>query len=372
MARAHFEAARAIEKAHSETAKVEALRDQFATQQADLHAQLQHVRQLKANMARRARDADVRASTADNLQTLLDAARQKLAATRKELTSTRIELSLQRDQSCEDDSEVDDSGEPESDSGIDNEDVDDRAWEGQPNSPKVDAALAVKRMRSMPSWQPERGHGAGRGGTKMHWKTRVVIYALLALMVPPSAIGAAIVTIVSFTASWLRPAAPTHATIRRCRFELRLVEEAISARRIASAYRLKQIGFDETTKLGNSSLTSNLQIEATQGARFEDVILRAAYCPMGGTSELVVKSIEMKCFVRLRDLLRRWKAKFEEMFPREEWTGPDGICCCSSMLHLESSACVTDCCAVLQPRYALCIVWAVVAQSCPTLATLQG
>lgn len=46
----------------------------------------------------------------------------------------------------------------------------------------------------------------------------------------------------------------------------------------------------------------------------EDIILRAAYCPLGGTADLVVKSIEVKCFSRLRDLLRRWKTQFELMF----------------------------------------------------------
>lgn len=63
------------------------------------------------------------------------------------------------------------------------------------------------------------------------------------------------------------------------------------------------------------------------GAALEDVILRAAYCPMGGTSELVVKSIETKCFTRLRDLLRRWKATFESLYPGEPWTGPDPSQC---------------------------------------------
>lgn len=47
-------------------------------------------------------------------------------------------------------------------------------------------------------------------------------------MVPPSAIGKAIVTIVQRTAPWLNPSAPTYETIKRCRFELRLVEDVHS------------------------------------------------------------------------------------------------------------------------------------------------
>lgn len=75
------------------------------------------------------------------------------------------------------------------------------------------------------------------------------------------------------------------------------------------------------------SLTSNVQIEPREGARLEDVILRAAYCPVGGTAELQVQSIEAKCFSRLREFLRRWRHMFEKMFPNEVWTGSDPSLC---------------------------------------------
>lgn len=90
---------------------------------------------------------------------------------------------------------------------------------------------------------------------------------------------------------------------------------------------MRTLGFDETTKLGLASLTSNVQIEPTPGAKLEDVILRAAYCPLGGTAELQVQSIETKCFSRLRDFLRRWRGMFERMYPDEKWTGPDPALC---------------------------------------------
>lgn len=74
-------------------------------------------------------------------------------------------------------------------------------------------------------------------------------------------------------------------------------------------------------------MTSNVQIEPEEGQPLEDVILRAAYCPMGGTSDLIVRSIEARCLSRLRELLRRWKSTFEFMFPCEPWTGPDPALC---------------------------------------------
>lgn len=76
------------------------------------------------------------------------------------------------------------------------------------------------------------------------------------------------------------------------------------------------MGFDETTKFGSASLTSNVQIEPTEGAQLQDVILRAAYrCPLGSTAELALKSIECKCVSRLRDFQRRWRSQFEKMLP---------------------------------------------------------
>lgn len=71
--------------------------------------------------------------------------------------------------------------------------------------------------------------------------------------------------------------------------------------------------------------------------------MRAAYCPLGATSELVVKTIETKCFSRLRDFLRRWKDMFERMFPSETWTGPDPAQCSLHRLG-GGGAIITDTC----------------------------
>ena len=197
------------------------------------------------------------------------------------------------------------------------------------------AALDAKRrhgkvadaVRQMPTWRPVVGKGSGRGRPKMEWGTRVIIYTMLALMCPASSVGAIIVTIVRRAASWLNPVGPTHATVRECRFELRILEEALAGRRVAAAHRVRQLGFDETTKFQEPSMVTTVLIEPTAGAAPEVVILRAAYATGGATSELLAKAIEDKCFARLRGFLEGWEAECKEMFPDHEWTGPKAERC---------------------------------------------
>ena len=55
--------------------------------------------------------------------------------------------------------------------------------------------------------------------------------------------------------------------------------------------------------------------------------MRAAYAAGGGTSALLVKAIEDKCFARCRDFLGGWEAKCKQMFPNHKWTGPDPARC---------------------------------------------
>lgn len=65
---------------------------------------------------------------------------------------------------------------------------DDRDW-GEGVDSEHDAAVALKRMRSMPTWRAVRGKGAGKGEAKLEWGTRLIIYSLLGMMVPPAAVG---------------------------------------------------------------------------------------------------------------------------------------------------------------------------------------
>ena len=197
---------------------------------------------------------------------------------------------------------------------------------------RVDELMAESRVlddvangvliSEMPTWRPVRTNGRG-GGRAYDHDYRTTIYGMIAAQVPLSAIGSTIIDVVTKTAPWLEPSAPSRSMLTEARFELRFVEEALAARRVAAAYSIRMLGFDETTKKGNPGLTSNVIIEPEQGAELVPVILRGAYCSAGGTAEAIAEAIEQKCFARLRDLLKRWKAKFVEMFPGETWTGPE-------------------------------------------------
>ena len=144
---------------------------------------------------------------------------------------------------------------------------------------------AWARQQAMPTWQAYRAKGRG-GGRSFDADYRVTIYSAIANQVPLSAIGPTIVDVVKRTAPWLEPQAPTRGMLNEARFELRLIEEALGGRRVALAYAIRMLGFDETTKNGNPSITSNVIIEPTRGATLEPVILRGAYCSAGGTSGL--------------------------------------------------------------------------------------
>lgn len=284
-------------------------------------------------MARRVREVRSKEARLEHQSEDLHKCRQRVRELNKEVSKLKTALCLRDEEaicSDEDRASASDSSDGSVEPAAARQSGEAARESSQAARESSEAAEALVKIRSMPTWRPTRGRGQGKGAPKIDWSVRLVIYALLALMVPPSAIGMIIVLVVKHAVPWLKPQGPTTNTVQRCRFELRFVEEALAAHRIASAYRVRSIGFDETTKLGNTSLTSNVQIEPTQGAKLQDVILRAAYCPMGGTSQLCVQSIEKKCFSRLRDLLRRWKDKFVQMFLDEEWTGPDPALC---LLH---------------------------------------
>jgi hypothetical protein len=199
----------------------------------------------------------------------------------------------------------------------------------------LQAALAAKeaadaekdKLKQMPTWRPVVGKGSGRGRPKLEWGHRVIIYSLLAMMVPPAAVGAVIVAVVKRAAPWLNPAAPTAATVREMRFELRIVEEALAGRRVAAAHRVRQLGFDETTKFQDPSMVTSVLVEPAEGATPEVVILRAAYATGGGTSAHLVAAIEDKCFARLREFMEGWEKTCKRMYPNHKWSGPDPIRC---------------------------------------------
>lgn len=67
------------------------------------------------------------------------------------------------------------------------------------------------------------------------------------------------------TAPWLSPVEPTAATVRQERFALGIAEEAMSGRRVAEVYAVRQLGFDETTKFQEPSMTTAVVVQPKEG-----------------------------------------------------------------------------------------------------------
>lgn len=193
---------------------------------------------------------------------------------------------------------------------------------------------AVEKLSQMPSWQRGRKHGyhnqKGKhgGGNRLEHAHRLAILEQHANGTPPSAIGQNIISIVKKAAPWLKPVQPTVREIRQMGFELATLEETLSARRCASAFKVRLLGFDETTDLHQPVITSNVQIQDTEGGEVNDLVLKAAYlATKGATSQALVEQIEENCFTRLRDLLVMWQKRHQIMFPNVPWTGPDPQLC---------------------------------------------
>lgn len=186
-------------------------------------------------------------------------------------------------------------------------------------------AGAAQMLASISSWRHERKHKGRRGGGRqIQYHHRLAILEQHANGTPSSAIGKNIVSVVKKVAPWLEPVEPTKREIQMIGFELPTLEEALAARRTASAHRVRLLGFDETTDLQVPVVTSNIQVQDVEGGHLENVVLKAAYLSTkGSTSEAVTSEIEDKCFSRLRDLLRTWKKYHNHMFPDVPWTGPD-------------------------------------------------
>lgn len=201
-----------------------------------------------------------------------------------------------------------------------------------------------KQLQLMPTWRPVQ---IGRGQKQFEFSYRLSIYAQYENGTPRSAIGENIVATVRRTAPWLNPVKPSLRVLSDCRFEMRTIDEALSGREVAEAYRVRQLGSDESTKFGNAAITSNVIIEKTPGAELKVVVMRGVYCSAGGTAEAVATAINTKCFARLRDLQRRWRKQFEIMYPGVPFTGPDPSRCCLGRLG-GGGALIADTCNTAQ------------------------
>ena len=198
------------------------------------------------------------------------------------------------------------------------------------------AALAAKKryldkldkLQSIRSWELERPKGAGRGAKTLAPYHRLCMWDMHSMGIPSSSIGKAIVRIAKTTCPWLEPIEPTPAMIGYTRFEMGIADECMSARRVADAVRVRQLGMDATTKFHVPSMVTSVLIEPKDNpSKPEVVILRAAYGTGGATAACEATAVEDKCFARLRRRLIGWRDKCKQMFPNYVWTGPDAKRC---------------------------------------------
>ena len=164
-------------------------------------------------------------------------------------------------------------------------------------------------VKEMPTWQRVRGKGAGKGAKALEATYYECIWEQLANGTPLSAVPKNIVSVVRRAAPWLEPVEPTVEACRESRFALGTGEMAMLGRQVAEAFRVRQLGLDETTKFQDPSMVTSVLVQPTEGAPMQVVIFRAAYATGGGTAELLCKAVENKCFARLRGYLRGWQAE---------------------------------------------------------------
>lgn len=171
---------------------------------------------------------------------------------------------------------------------------------------------------------------------------------------PLSAIGKNIVAIVKRMAPWLNPVEPTKGKLMENRFALRTAEECMSARRVAAAIKVRQLGLDETTKFQDPSIVTSLLVKPSENVPAEVIVLRAAYVVGGATAEIIAQSVEEKCFARLRRLLKGWMATCNRMFPDHKWTCPNPELCGLDRLG-NGGAIISDTCTTARKTTRLLI-----------------
>ena len=129
---------------------------------------------------------------------------------------------------------------------------------------------------------------------------------------------------------------------------MRTADEVMSARRVVEAYRVRQLGLDQTTKFQIASMVTSVLIEPKKGAPAEVIILREAYGTGGATAKHEAQAVEEKCFRRLRKYLEGWESTCKRMFPKYVWTGPDPERCGLQRLGdggcIINDTCSTACC----------------------------
>lgn len=176
VARAVFEAGNESQRAAATESRARAELDEAAKREESL-------RKAKARFAREAREAKAKMESNTFCTPSTDRASYRTAASQLRMMMERDELPFddnERADPCFE--EASRCYAAERDAALANRSVSEAAE-------AAEAALALKRQREMPTWRAVRGMGAGRGAMKLEWGTRMIIYSLLSMMVPPSAIG---------------------------------------------------------------------------------------------------------------------------------------------------------------------------------------
>lgn len=177
------------------------------------------------------------------------------------------------------------------------------------------------------------------------WRLRWLKWAQLARRTPPSAIGRNIADVASVFAPHESYAEPCEAEARALRAEMTIAGEVMAAFQVAQAIRILSFGFDETTKFGNSVLSTNIQVVRPDGTTI-DIVLRGAFLIPGGTAVQVAASIEKDLFAHCRRLLCQWRSKHEELHGVGSWERDGGACPDNIGLHRlsEHTLLISDTC----------------------------
>ena len=84
---------------------------------------------------------------------------------------------------------------------------------------------------------------------------RCMIFEMLVNGTKPTAVCENIVSVAAYLVPWLKVVTPTQRTVRRWRYELRVLAKALSAYRVAKAVKVAMLGTDGTEYFQTSLLT---------------------------------------------------------------------------------------------------------------------
>ena len=174
------------------------------------------------------------------------------------------------------------------------------------------------RLEAIPEFRMI-GKGKGGGHGRM-WPPflRCMVFEMLVNGTKPSAVCENIVSVAAYLVPWLKVVTPTQRTVRRWRYELRVLAKALSAYRVAKAVNVAMLGTDGTEYYQTSLLTSNVQIDEDGDGELVAVVVEAAYVTPGKTAEVEVEEVQRSAFTRGRDAVKGWRDLHGTMFEDDD------------------------------------------------------